>query len=76
MSATYSTSPVFVAYIRSIVCGVVTAKTVHDSIIEGSTSLDIDGQSMILWNILKAEMGEEVARDMVTRWLKKPWNLK
>ncbi len=64
----------FVEYIRSIVSGPLLASTVHNAVLEGSTCFGKN--RLVLWEKLKAEIGEEEALLKVKKWIDKPYKLK
>jgi hypothetical protein len=69
------TSKTFKSYIRSICRGPCLANTVHQSILEGSRSMDLDGERTRLWKALVDEMGDAAARKAVSKWIEKPRKL-
>lgn len=66
----------FKEYMQSIVKGPLLAKTIHQSIKEGSESLDLDGNRRALWKKLCDEIGEDKANKQVMRWISSPRPLK
>lgn len=67
------TTPTFKAYIRAICRGPCLASTVHNCVMDDSTSMG-DGAGDI-WRKLTQQMGENAARNLVDKWIAKPWKL-
>ncbi len=67
-------NPSLVAYLRQLATGPLLARTVHDSILQGHTSLG--GNAMVLWQQVTRDMGQESARVAVEAWISKPYSLR
>lgn len=66
-------NPALVAYLRQLATGPLLARTIHDAVISGSSS--VGGNASVLWHVLCREIGTEKALEAVEKWIAKPYRL-